>query len=264
MFAAIWAFMQNRWGRVLALSCVGLFFREFLIIPPILLCFITFWHILCNHDRRKNVLWLLMTLSLVSLVVIVPRLLIPVTDNIGTTFDATSLNHLLQDLIRPFRSQERWLRYLYATLSVIFPALLMINTDRLRHILPNMRSQILPLLIYSLVVLVLSAHGGSDTGRFFSYLFIPMLFILFAIVKYARVLSLESGFVILFTALFNRVFWAIPLETDAYADRIIMLFRPEMVWRFAEIALYIVLMILVRRGAQFVIHRRRSASVHRA
>ncbi|MCX7767114.1 MAG: hypothetical protein N2246_10465, partial [Candidatus Sumerlaeia bacterium] len=156
MVVCLLAFVKEKYTLCFVLSCIGLFFKEFLVIPLILLILKSGHRFLTEHSLRNffTVLGIIVT---GSLIILIPRLFLPVkwTDQAIDPFNPPLLMDKLlsipQDKLRNFN-------ILYSLLSYWLPTLLIITPRRFKHLWQDLNKLRFYIVIYFVLILLLTLY----------------------------------------------------------------------------------------------------------
>ncbi len=162
------AALKRRWGWLLALTLLGAPFREFTVVPllAVLAMLAT-----TKHWRTLRRL-ILLAIAVLAISVVLPRAMIPVTDNNRQTVTIASFT---DDLAHLLAYGGRHLNILLAYLSYFVPALMLARRSRLRTLKDGVDRAFRHYLVwYSLAVFALVFMGGTDLNRFLTYMVVPL------------------------------------------------------------------------------------------
>ncbi|WP_162909920.1 hypothetical protein [Aggregatilinea lenta] len=215
MAIAVLALFHKRYGMCVAVSCIGLLTREFLIVPPIvleLLLLQDYW----RTRSRATLRWMVFTFVLVSLFVIVPRALIPIYDT-GQYVDPVNDPGSLKNLLRAPLSERRDFNFAFNLISYFLPVLLLLTPDRARRAWADLAGYRWFLLFFIVPVLVLTMYGGTDLSRFVTYLFIPLVMMLVVMLRHG-IPAVEVLYMLVAVAIYNKIFLPIPDLLDPILD----------------------------------------------
>jgi hypothetical protein len=217
MLLAVW-FLYRRQLVACGLVCtLGVFFKEFLLIPAGLLVIDRLR--VARRPWVEGPAWVLGGLAWVVVFFIVPRLLIPVFGTVKT-FDPIHLRGFEKVVDVILLDAKRWLDLAYSMLGFLLPALLLLTRERLAE-MRRLAGEFWALVLWYLLALIgLSLFGGADIARFASYAF-PILVFCLALLMRCRVYAVEALFMLLVVAVFNRLWAELPHPTQAlvaYAD----------------------------------------------
>lgn len=261
MSLAVLALLSRHTVWCLVLSAIGLQTREYLVIPPLILAvfsLVEWW-----RDRAQK--WLLLRLVMVILVtglaVILPRLLIPVTES--TQFvDPSNNPATIMNLIDMPLEIKRDFNLLFTIAAYFLPLLLLATRDRIKSVWTRLSKPIRGmrsfLLIYTGLVFILTLYGGHDLGRYFTYAFIPqVILICYLLDEHIRIEEIIYMFAVVI--IFNRLWLPIPIWDfekyldfyGGYADRV----NQVSLLRVVELLAYILGALVLR-----AVLRRRHAS----
>lgn len=253
MLLALWALYSRRFVACLALSSLGLFFKEFLAVPAILLGF----ELGVEMVRRRNLArlpLLLAALILPALGFAVPRALLPIATSKQYVEIAGNPDLWVYLTYIP----RRWTRdvnILFDLASYALPLLLIATPQRLRRAWNDLGA-LRPTLILSFVlVLGLTMYGGTNVSIFVTYA-VGVLIALLVKILQQGVAPLEIGFMLLAMLIYNRILLPIPLPSESLDDSLGYIdhyagwgsrLSAATAWRAGELCLYVLLSIGLRR-----------------
>lgn len=171
-------------------AIVGITVREFLVAPLASIAILYLWEY-SQTKKWDNIAKILLLVVLSGLVVILPRLLIEV-DISHTFLDSPKV------LLKVWTNPLRLMNIFIAFSGQMLPIILLMTAKRWQAIKNAPKKVIIPIIPYSIMVLILALYGGTDASRFMSYLIIPELILLS--------IMLEEDFNIL-EVLFVMVAW---------------------------------------------------------
>ncbi len=217
MVVAMLAVFERRIALAVVVSCLGLFVREFLAIPLVLLVARLLresW----QARRWQPLAWAGAAAALGAACILAPRLLIPIRVS-GQYLDPLNQSgaELLTTLVQTPLSRRRWFNLLFNLASYTLPLWLLLTPGRLKTLWRGLAGWRFDLLLYSALVLVLTLYGGTDIWRFVTFLFVPLAIAL-AVVLRAGVHAVEVVYMLGATAYYNKIFLDIPNEIGAYLD----------------------------------------------
>jgi hypothetical protein len=217
MLLAVYLLYRRRLLACWIVCTVGVFFKEFLLIPAGLLVIDRLR--VARRPWLEGAAWILGGLAWVGVFFVVPRLLIPVFGTVKT-FDPIHLRGFDKVVDVILLDWKRWLDLVYSMLGFLLPVLLLLTRERLREVQRLAGEFWVLVLWYLLALIVLSLFGGADIARFVSYAF-PVLAFCLALILRSRVYAGEALFMLLAVAIFNRIWADFPHPTQAlvaYAD----------------------------------------------
>lgn len=231
LMVVVFLLVLSNWRlSALVISLVAINIREFFLIPPVIIGLLYYQDYL--RRRKRSFLWLAL-LSFITPVIIfmLQRLLIRVVSAAGY------LEPLRYDFIPVLLStplnMAHNINVVLALAGYLLPLLLLITPERWRAIRAGRRPVSLILTIYCLMVFGFTFYGGTDIGRFVTYLFIPMTVWLVLLLN-EGIPAVETGYMLVTVAMYNRILIASPQTTRDYID-----FRAafsdylnESTWRF--------------------------------
>ena len=257
MVAAVWAVLERRYLWCLAISSLGLFFKEFLAIPLA----VTFVALLHEYavDRTTRTLALAVAAAVCfGLFFVLPRYLIPVEGLFGDMSmwmpeDRQHMNYManLKRLLpNPF-DPLRLTNLLFVTLSYWLPALMLLTQRRARSLWVALEGNRAILGGVFLLVLCLSAVGGTNQMIFITYS-APVLVVVLAALLRQNPHPVEIIVMLCAVLLFNRFWMAIPSFTREF-DRAMDMYggwstriNEALLFRSIELAGYLVLAATIR------------------
>ena len=207
---AVWLLVTKRYGLALLTSCVGLFFKEFLLIPGALLIFEKareYW----KSRAASPLIWILATVLLVGSCFVVPRILIGVSTGYGANlkwiFPAQDHFGYFENL-RYFLSGSpnigRIVNLVFSLASYWFPFLLLATPERVKMLSEEMGSLRWLIILLVLLVLVFALFGGTNIMIFVAYT-LPALVIALAFLLRLEVHWIELVAMLAAMFLFNRI-----------------------------------------------------------
>jgi hypothetical protein len=218
---ASWALISDRLTLCLLVSCLGLFFKEFLIIPLLLLWF-RLGYIYRGTRSGRDLARLAAAIVLGLSVILLPRLLLHVT---ATVQYVDPLNDLstLKRVVTPWFIEPRVFNVMYVSASYWLPTLLLLNAPRFDRVWAQLRASKLLGLAggYLFLILLLTMYGGTNIFVFVAYS-APIQAIVLALLLQSKVSKVELVCVILITFMYNKIMLNIPLtpvgDYDGYSD----------------------------------------------
>ena len=217
MVVAMLAVFERRIVLALAVSCAGLFVREFLAIPLAILTIALIWdYRQTRHPSRLA--WAGVAVLVTAACILLPRLLIPITTS-GQYLDPLnqSRDDLITTLVQTPLSRRRWANLLFNLAGYTLPLWLLLTSDRLRALWHGLAGYRAMLGLYTALVLGLTLYGGTDIWRFVTFLFVPLVIAL-AVVLRNGVPWVEIIYMLGAVAYYNKIHLEIPNEIGAYLD----------------------------------------------
>lgn len=221
MFVAMWAFVARRFVLCFLLGCAGLFFKEFLIIPPML---VVVRSILAMRSgvSTAGVSKVVCMIGAVGACVLVPRLAFDVSlsfQSIDPIINPASLKRLYETPL-----SWRWdLNFVVSWVSYWLPFCLLLTRERLAaawRVLGDFRTYC---VIHLVSVAVLTMYGGSNLFSFVSYsLFAQVMLMRNVLAK--GVLWPERVYVVVALFFYNRIWMDVPLpagQRQAFRDFVV-------------------------------------------
>lgn len=246
MLVVILLLLAGRRIPALLLALAALNVREFFLIPAVVIGMLYYQDYLRRH-RRKD-FWMSGAAFFSALLVfMLQRVFIRVSSAAGY------LEPLRYDFIQVLLStplnMARNLNILLALAGYLLPLLLIVTPERWRAIRLERRGVSLILTVYSVMVFGLTYYGGTDIGRFVTYLFIPMVIWMVMLLN-RGIPAVEIIYMLIVVALYNRILVPVPQDIQgnidfqaAFADVV-----DEATWRFfVALAVSFAGVIILRR-----------------
>ncbi|MEI8132931.1 MAG: hypothetical protein WCG34_10900 [Leptolinea sp.] len=216
MLLAVLALFSQQTVWCVLVAVIGLQFRELLAVPPAILSLTYFRDWLRNRANMK--LWLHIALIGIAtaLAVILPRKLIPVTEN--TQFVDLQVPSTLINLITLPADIWRDSNLLFVVVGYFLPTFVLLTPQRWRSVWHKLRPYHWFLALYMGLVFLLTLYGGHDMMRYITYMFIPQVFFL-AYLLQEELHPLEIVYLFVVLIIFNRIFLPFPvLDFNANVD----------------------------------------------
>ncbi|MFC1960129.1 hypothetical protein ACFLYO_05425 [Chloroflexota bacterium] len=262
LISGTWAILAKKRGVALLVVCAGVLLREFLLILAGLLLLQAVWDVVqagwaVAQTRSSwrglllNVLWVGVILAAVAAVVLIPRKLVPASHDISL-LRMDSLGAFRASLVWVLREQaNRVPNMIFIIVVYLLPTLLLVTGRRLQRAWPMLKPYAAFLIWYTLGFLFLYVYGGGDFGRFGTYLLIPQIIILTALLETTAIPALEIIYMLGATAAFNHIFVPLPsepviLNDDFFGGSHDMTFTPPMLRRWRDFFLVLAGGVIVR------------------
>lgn len=257
-FAAFVCLFQRSYGLAVAVSLLGLLFKEFMLAPVLALIGLFFAQYLRTKSIRP-LWWTLLVIALALVVFFLPRLLIPITYGFGASLKiqarAPSQTMYLSDL----RTLLSWpprlgvpVNLLLALVSFWLPALMLMTRARCRSVWQALGSNRIVIVLWMVAVLALALVGGTNIMIFVTYS-APVLVLVLSLLLRGGISKPEMVVALIATVLFNRMIFStgmpgadLDLEIGFYGAFWWVLSNVT-AWRFAEVAAWIAVAWMVRR-----------------
>ena len=211
MLLAVWALLAGRRGLCLVLACVGLFFKEFLIVPALLVALeaVREWKRSgWDPGARRQWGFALLALGLASACVLAPRLLLPISHSFQL-IDPLNRPESVTQLARKPLDMARDLNLAFALLCYWLPTLMLVTRERARSLWQDLGDWRLPTVVHLVLVFALALYGGSNVTTFVAYA-LPFEVLVLALLLKRRIPAWEVIVVLLAVFAFNKVPNAIP------------------------------------------------------
>ncbi|MDH3943803.1 MAG: hypothetical protein OEV06_06920 [Anaerolineae bacterium] len=207
MAGAVWALLKEKKLLGLAISLVGLLFKEFLA-GPLLWAIFLYWNEHRQAGTKATLASFVGAATAGAAFIIVPRLVIPIAVSVQE-FDP--INHprsMIKLLTNPL-DWRRDLNIIYSFMGVWLPALILMSAERARSIWQHLVKHRAGVIIVMGVIALLTMYGGQNIPIFASYSFALHVIILALLLKNG-VSVVEIIYVILATVVVNKTFLPIP------------------------------------------------------
>ena len=209
--------VSRRLPAALAVSSVGILFKEFLAIPLLLviLQYADAWW----RDRSAGTFLKAVLAAIVgAAAVVLPRALIQVSST-AQWLDPFNDIGTLEQLYRMPADPLRWVNILYNECGYWLPTLLLLTRERLTAVWQDLEALNLKAIFAGFFALnfVLTMFGGTNTFIFASYA-VPLQVVILTLLLRYDVPRTEIVFAVAALLLFNRIFWPIPLPVPLQPD----------------------------------------------
>lgn len=196
---AVYLAFEKKVLWLMIVTAIGVQFREFTLVPLIAY----FINITLNKEWKTLKLYIVPLLFTLILAVLLPRVLIPVTESYQYV---KSLNDVLSIPLDKWRS----FNWLYTIVIYFLPLFILLTRERIKKIKEKMPAKEFSfVIIYTLLVALLSMYGGTDLARFTTFLFIPQIIFVGYMVPYAS--KVEWIYLVVTVFLFNKIHMPIPI-----------------------------------------------------
>lgn len=209
---AFWALLREEFYWCLAISTVGLFFKEFLLLP-ILTQAIVLLIRSRKTDWRKTMVPLLTTGVVLLACFLVPRLFI----HVARTFqdiDPINERSSLRRLIWYPMSRRHDFNIIFAYLACWLPVVLLLTVARWRVVWSHLRKYRLAIGIYMALHFCLVMYGGTNLDIYPTYCLPLQVMMLVILIDRCQVSKWEWITAIVLVILFNRLWMHLPLPQD--------------------------------------------------
>ncbi len=212
LMLAVWFLIKHQYRPALFTSCIGIFFKEFLLIPAALLVVLHFR----DYLRRKatsDLAWAVGSLLLPSACFILPRILIPVSAGYGANlkWNFSGQSHWgyfenLRYFLSGAPTPGRIINLVFSLFSFWLPVLLLATPSRLRTAWGELHELRLPLGLLVVLVLFFALFGGTNIMIFVAYT-LPAMVLLLAHFLRTPVHPAELTLMLIVVLIFNRIPW---------------------------------------------------------
>jgi hypothetical protein len=202
---------EKKFLPLLAITIVASQIREFNIVPLIAYLIVS-W----NSEERSMVIRHIFFSALLLLpAIILPRLLIPVTENYQIV--GLSQNGILTALFLPLMPAVD-INFIFSLFAYLLPLLFLADIKTIKAALANLpTNQRQYLYAYTVLVMVLSFFGGTDFFRFATFLFLPQIILIGLIAP--AISNLRIGLMLASMFIFNRIWMYFPdWDVEKYRD----------------------------------------------
>jgi len=185
--------------------------REFNIIPLVAYLAAS-WH---TEERPTNIKHIIGSAFFLLPAIILPRLLIPVTENYQIV--GLSLDSIITTLVLSL-APSVGINFIFSILAYLLPLLFIANAKTIKATLSTLPDdQRRYLYAYTILVLILSFFGGTDFYRFATFLFLPQIILIALIVPQKS--KLQIGAMLAAVFIFNRIWLPFPIwDKGQYLD----------------------------------------------
>ena len=219
LLAAFYALLRDKIYTCLGICAVGLFFKEFLLVP---IGVQTVVLLVRSRQIGWKAVWkpLLLAAGIVLVCLVLPHLVIHVTrtfEDIDPVNDRSSVRRLISYPL----SRRHDFNILFAYLAGWFPILALLSPHR-AHIVWHRLSRY-RLLITSFMAFhfLLVMYGGTNIDIYITYCLPIQILVLVVILRECNVRPWEVGLTLVAVVAFNRIWMHVPLPEnglDAYLD----------------------------------------------
>jgi len=221
--------------------------REFNVIP-LAAYLIASWH---TEERPANIRRMFFSALLLLPVIILPRVLIHVTENYQIV--GLSPDGILTALFLPLIPTVD-INFIFSLLAYLLPLLFIADIKTIKAALEGLPTdQRRYFYAYTILVLILSFFGGTDFFRFATYLFLPQILLIGLIAPQKS--NLQIGVMLAVTFIFNRIWMPFPIwNKDQYLDfygAFALRLNGSTLYRILEGLAFIFLGVLLRKQNRF-------------
>lgn len=196
---AVYLAFEKKVLWLMVVTAIGVQFREFTILPLVAY----FINLVLHKEWHELKLYILPLIFTLIVSVLLPRVLIPVTESYQYVKGFEDLISIPLDWWRDFN-------WMYTIIIYFLPVFILLTRKRfqkIKKIIP--RQHFTFIVIYTLLVALLSMYGGTDLARFTTFLFIPQIIF----IAYLTPLSSKAEWIYLLVTvfLFNKMHTNIPV-----------------------------------------------------
>ncbi len=215
MLAAMWSLLMRNYGIALALSCVGLLFKEFLVIPPLLMAI----GFIIKYFRTRSpdaLVWSVSIIVAVGVCVILPRALLPIQQN----YDFQEIHRFppqvrLKMFLRTPLDYFKDANLIFSALSYWLPVLMLLTRKRIRDAWEWLGDNRRFFVLYLTLVFLLALYGGTNLMIFVTYSLAAQIMIL-AFIAGRGLFWYEVIYFALTLFFFNKLYASIPLPSQDF------------------------------------------------
>jgi hypothetical protein len=258
MILGMWSLFKKKYLLTIVLSSIGVFFKEFLIIPSILLVATLVQQRYYAQSPRYKVL-LLCAIIIPVLCAITPRILLPINDRFDfQEFHRNPPGLRLKWLVQTPLDYLRDINLVFSWLSFLLPIIILGSKERLRLVWKQLAERRWLVVLYFVLVFGLTMYGGTNTMIFVTYAFVGQILVLSVMIE-GGIAWYEVTFLFISLVIYNRLWSYIPLPADDFYGFVELyggwssLVTPQTLYRFLELFGFIlggiVLRTLYRRNA---------------
>jgi hypothetical protein len=259
---AFWGLLRKRFYPTLLLCALGLFLKEFLVVP--MLAQAAVLAVETPRDRWRSLLLPLgLTAFAIAFYVLLTRAAIPVVES----FDHIDLHRpetLLFVITHPL-SPKRWFNIIYTSFSLWLPCLLLVTRERWQMLRIYLAPYRWAIIFFASFQFLLLMYGGNNLFTFVGYSLPLELLVIAVLVDRGAPAHWELFLAFAVLVVFNRIGAHIPTYEEGNWDGMIDFYggygvevRLRSVLRFLELLAYVGALHLLRRVGG------RSAPVSRA
>jgi hypothetical protein len=246
-----WGVLRRRFYPVLLLCAVGLFLKEFMLLPLLAQA-----GVLVLETPRKRWLSLWLPLGLTGMVIavcfIAPRAVIPVVDSFQD-IDPHIPGSLRRLITHPL-SWRRWFNIVYSYLAFWLPCALLMTRDRWQMVRRRLAPYSRAIGCFAVFHLLLVLYGGTNIFVFTSYSLPVELLVLVVLLDQGAPQLWELILVFAVLVIFNRIGAHIPVFEEGWDNHLDFYggysseIRLRSVLRFAEVLAYVGAFQILRRA----------------
>ena len=204
----VWAALERRYAAALLLGTLGLFVKEFLVLPLVVLVVVLLRELRADPSRRDRWVWLSAAIVCGGLCIALPRALLPVRDSLQF-LDPFNAPETLSLLWQAPLDAGRLANLAYSIAAYWLPTAMLMTRSRARAVNHRLGEWRLPLSVAFAAVLVLALYGGTNLNLFLSYT-LPVQVIVLASLPRDDVSGLEWAAVFAALFVFSRIAFDIP------------------------------------------------------
>ena len=248
---AFWGVLRRRFYPVLLLCAVGLFLKEFMVVPLLAQAAVLLWE---TPRKRWWTLWppLGLTAFAIAFYIILTRATIPVVES----FDHIDIHRpeTLRFVITHPLSPKRWFNIVYSFLSFWLPCLLLMTRVRWQMVRKHLAQYGPAIAFFASFQLLLLMYGGNNIHIFVGYSLPIELLVIAVLVDRGALRPWELILLFAVLVIFNRIGAHIPTYEEGGWDDLTDFYggygvevRLRSILRFAEIWVYFGVFHLLRR-----------------
>jgi hypothetical protein len=250
-FYAFHLLLQKRFYHCLCIAGIGLFFKEFLLIPILVQAALLIHESKGTAAGRASLMAPLgATFLTLLLCFVLPRLLIPVTMSHQTIDPFHNPGTLWRLITYPLNS-ARDLNILLIYCAYFLPLLLLLNRERRMMLQHHLADKYHLLLFYITCNILFTMYGGTNIVVFISYLMVAQILLLGTMITRCRIPWWEIILMLAAVSIFNRIWWPTPQPLEGLSAYLEFYGGPNTpvlrtAERFAEIGVYMLVFRLLR------------------
>jgi hypothetical protein len=216
MVAACWLVFKGHPRLSLAVSCIGVFFKEFLVIPSVLV-FAAAVHEYMIRPSKSRLVWVFLIPVIVSTLFLLPRLYLPISVAYGNSLkwvippNGVPFSYLRE--LRLFLSNPvdcpRQVNVLFSLVSYFLPTLFLLTPKRASVLWRDLGDRRYFIVLAFLLVVLFTMVGGSNIMIFVSYA-IAVQVILLAYLFRQHIPFGEVILVLFVVAMYNKIVFPVP------------------------------------------------------
>jgi hypothetical protein len=210
----VWAAITRRFTAALLLGTLGLFVKEFLVVPLVVMIVVLLRDLRTDRSQRDRLAWIAAAIVFGGLCIALPRALLPLRTSMQF-IDPLNAPETLPLLWQAPLDPGRLANLVYSVAAYWLPTAMLLTRRRAQRVAEELGEWKAPLAAACATVLLLALYGGTNLNLFVSYT-LPVQVIVLASLPRQEVKGIEWAGVLVALFLFNRIAIDIP---SPYAGR---------------------------------------------